>query len=65
MDDFAFIQTELLARRQQWQRISEEADVSLSWIEKVARGKYGSQPGYQRIRNVAEWLRTHEVAQPA
>lgn len=51
------VQRGLQARRSQWATMAEQIEcVSLSWIEKMGRGAYESEPSYRRLRAVAEWM---------
>lgn len=43
--------------------IAEAVDgISFSWLSKLARGKYTSEPSYRRLRAVAEFMRAHPPA---
>lgn len=59
----------LAARKNEWPQIAaalgrKKPRISLSFIEKVGRGKYDSEPHFKRLERIAEYLRATSVPQP-
>lgn len=59
------VQVGLQKSKGEWRDIAEAVPgVSYSWISKVARCKYNSAPSYERLKAVAEYLKSRSKGRP-